>query len=219
MKTKKINTKNIAILSLMTALTAVFCFVPISFGTVTLALMILPTLIIAQISDFKMTVAIGLIMGLMNYIAWFTTKAASPLAPIFQNPLVCILPRVLIGIVAFGIRKLFEKYICKPKYESDGENEVLTNKKSLIALDQVSMVTSTALGVVTNTFFVGMFTLIFFYNKEISSNVVINFEYILTWYGINFLIEVISFSIITPAITLALRASRLVPKPDYLNIK
>ena len=81
------------------------------------------------------------------------------------------------------------------------------------------MVTSTALGVVTNTFFVGMFTLIFFYNKEISSNVVINFEYILTWYGINFLIEVISFSIITPAITLALRASRLVPKPDYLNIK
>ncbi len=216
---KKLSAKDIAVLSLMVALTIVFCFVPISFGPITLALMILPTLIIAQVGDLKTTFALGLFMGLINYVAWFTTKAASPIAPIFQNPIVCIVPRVLIGLVSYGVRKLFEKFILKPKYVDVNGRMTLSNKKSLIALDQVSIVLATALGVVTNTLFVGLFTLAFFNDKALPSGTVIDIEYILAWFGLNFLIEVIAFSLITPALTFALRSAKLVPQPHYTKFK
>lgn len=216
---KKLSAKDIAVLSLMTALTVVFCFVPISFGPITLALMILPTLIIAQVGDLKTTFALGLFMGLINYVAWFTTKAASPIAPIFQNPVICLIPRILIGLVSYGVRKLFEKFILKPKYSEVNGQKVLSNKKALIALDQVSIILATALGVITNTLFVGLFTLAFFNNKALPSGTVIDIKYILAWFGLNFLIEIIAFSLITPAITVALRSAKLVSKPPYTKFK
>ena len=214
-----INVKDIAILSLMTALTIVFSFVPVNFGPISLALMILPTLIIAQVGDFKMTLSLGIIMGVMNYIAWFTTKAASPIAPIFQNPLVCILPRILIGMVSYGIRVLFRKFFIKQKFEEIEGKRIVTNKKSIIVLDQISIILATALGVITNTLFVGIFTLIFFYNKSLPSGIVIDMPYIFAWFGLNFLIEIIAFSLITPAITVALRSAKLVPLPPYMHFQ
>ena len=258
-------TKLIALLALMLALTIIFCFVPIQFGLINLALMILPTLILAQVCDFKISLFMGLMMGLINYIAWFTTKAASPIAPIFQNPLVCILPRVLIAVVAYwsriGLEKLLlEKWLginLKPEkavVEEDDEEEAqldeiadvmtdevtedfapqeettatddvivddeveendLTDKEMKakkakeIAVRQVVHLVSTALGVVTNTVFVAIFTLIFFNNTSLG-NTIINVEYILAWFSLNFGIEVVAFSLITPPIATAIRAAKLV---------
>lgn len=258
-------TKLIALLALMLALTIIFCFVPIQFGPITLALMILPTLILAQVCDFKISLFMGLMMGLINYIAWFTTKAASPIAPIFQNPLVCILPRVLIAVVAYwsriGLEKLLlEKWLginLKPEKvleENDDEDEaqleeadtVMTEdmvedfaptdditatddiiiddeveeaelsdkekkakKAKEIAVRQVVHLVSTALGVITNTVFVAIFTLIFFNNTSLG-NTIINVEYILAWFSLNFGIEVVAFSLITPPIATAIRAAKLV---------
>ena len=258
-------TKLIALLALMLALTIIFCFVPIQFGPITLALMILPTLILAQVCDFKISLFMGLMMGLINYIAWFTTKAASPIAPIFQNPLVCILPRVLIAVVAYwsrvGLEKLLlEKWLGinlepeKVVIEEDDEEEAqldeidgvmteevvedfapqeeitatddviaddevvaneLTDKEKKakkakeIAVRQVVHLVSTALGVITNTVFVAIFTLIFFNNTSLG-NTIINVEYILAWFSLNFGIEVVAFSLITPPIATAIRAAKLV---------
>ena len=257
-------TKLIALLALMLALTIIFCFVPIQFGPITLALMILPTLILAQVCDFKISLFMGIMMGLINYIAWFTTKAASPIAPIFQNPLVCILPRVLIAVVAYwsriGLEKLLlEKWLginLKPEKvleENDKEeaqldetDEVITEevtedfapqeeitatddvimddeveenaltdkekkakKAKEIAVREVIYLVSTALGVITNTLFVAIFTLIFFNNTSLG-NTIINVEYILAWFGLNFAIEVVAFSLITPPIATAIRATKLV---------
>lgn len=110
MQSKRLeNIKNITLLALMLALTIIFCFVPVQFGTITLALMILPTIILAQVASFKTSLAMGIMMGIVNYIAWFTTKAASPVAPIFQNPLVCILPRILIAVVCYFTRYGLQK--------------------------------------------------------------------------------------------------------------
>ena len=263
-------TKLIALLALMLALTIIFCFVPIQFGPITLALMILPTLILAQVCDFKISLFMGLMMGLINYIAWFTTKAASPIAPIFQNPLVCILPRVLIAVVAYwsrvGLEKLLlEKWLginLKPEKvleENDEEEarleeadtvmtedvvedfapqeEITTTdditatddviaddeveevelsdkekkakKAKEIAVRQVIHLVSTALGVITNTVFVAIFTLIFFNNTSLG-NTIINVEYILAWFSLNFGIEVVAFSLITPPIATAIRTAKLV---------
>lgn len=206
-KISTFSTKRIAVLALMVALTVIFSFVPVSFGPISLALMILPVLLIAQVEDFPTTLILGLFLGLINYVAWFTTKAGSPLAPVFQNPLVCILPRILIGVVSYwvgtGLRALVKK-IGKP-----------LNKASVISLDTAFSAVSTALGVVTNTLFVGLFTLLFFNGQTMKNGTAINVEYILAWFGLNFLIEVISFSVLVPPIALALKKGRLVPKPLY----
>ncbi len=203
-------TKRIAVLSLMVALILVFSFVPISFGPITLALMIVPVLLIAQVDDFMSTFILGLFLGVINYVAWFTTKAASPLAPVFQNPLVCILPRLLIGVVSFfvgkGLRALVKK-IDKP-----------LKKAQISTLDNLISGVSTALGVVTNTLFVGIFTLIFFNNKTLGEGTiafVIDVEYVLAWFGLNFAIEVVAFSILIPSISYALKKANLTYQKLY----
>ena len=248
--------KRICLLALMLALTTIFCFVPVQFGTITLALMILPTLIVACCCDFKSSAIMGLAMGLINYIAWFTTKAASPVAPIFQNPIVCIVPRVLIAVVCyftrFGLQKtallLRMKRACNYEYMRDCANEnsckfstekadenlqestpfsndfadndvesANTISKSQegkkrakeILTDQFIYAFSAALGVVTNTLFVAIFTLLFFNGTSIAQNTVVTVEYVLAWFGVNFAVEVVSFSLITPPIVLALKAAKL----------
>ena len=80
--------------------------------------------------------------------------------------------------------------------------------KEILARQGIHLV-STALGVITNTVFVAIFTLIFF-NGTTLGNTIINVEYILAWFGLNFAIEVVAFSLITPPITLAIKSAKLV---------
>ena len=273
-QTRMTRTKTIALLGLMLALTVVFSFVPIQFGPITLALMILPTLIVAQVCGGWITFSMGLMMGVINLIAWYTTKAASPIAPIFQNPLICILPRVLIGVVAYWSRKGMEALAIKKWMKIDSapqdviddddmdvdeqavnaenaelavENMVLNTQNAVsdilaidecaeendaisdesiengevadkknkskkakeIAVRQAIHFVSTALGVITNTLFVAIFTLIFFNNTTLG-NTIINVEYVLAWFSLNFAVEVVAFSLVTPPITLAIKAAKLV---------
>ncbi len=260
---KMSKTKTIALLGLMLSLTVIFCFVPIQFGPITLALMILPTLIVAQVCGAWTSFAMGLIMGLINLIAWYTTKAASPIAPIFQNPLICVLPRVLIAVVSYWSRRGLEALILKkwmkieltPQVAIDDDEDanddtvlveceitestlndtqiiaqtadcdnILTTedtptqveiskadkakKAKEIGARQAIHLVSTALGVITNTLFVAIFTLIFFNNTSLGGTI-INVEYILAWFGLNFAIEVVAFSLVTPPITLAIKAAKL----------
>ena len=209
METSK--TKRVALISIMLALTIVFCFVPVQIGPISLAVMILPVLIIAQVEDFKMTTILSFMMGCINLIAWYTTKAASPIAPIFQNPIICIVPRTLVGVVAWltshGLKKLIKPSI----------------KKGLqITLEQGSIILSTALGVMSNTVFVGIFTLLFYNNSTLKTGVAIDIEYILAWFGLNFAVEVIAFSLLVPPIVLALKKAKLagvkpINKQEVLN--
>ena len=273
-QTRMTRTKTIALLGLMLALTVVFSFVPIQFGPITLALMILPTLIVAQVCGGWITFSMGLMMGVINLIAWYTTKAVSPIAPIFQNPLICILPRVLIGVVAYWSRKGMEALVIKKWMKIDSapqdiiddddmdvdeqavntenaelavENMVLNTQNAVsdisaidecteengaisdeniengevadkknkskkakeIAVRQAIHFVSTALGVITNTLFVAIFTLIFFNNTTLGSTI-INVEYVLAWFSLNFAVEVVAFSLVTPPITLAIKAAKLV---------
>lgn len=212
---KFFDTKKIVLLATMLALTSVFCFVPIKFGPITLALMILPTLIISQCQDFWTTLVMGVLMSLINYIAWFTTKAAELFAPIFQNPLVSILPRILIGIAAWGVKMGLSKLLLKAKYKyNESGKEIIVNRPQLTATEQGISAFSTAVGVFVNTLFVGIFTLIFFSGTTLGKTT-ISVDYILGWFGLNFGIEIVAFSLLTPPIVLALKKAKLVPADVY----
>lgn len=207
--------KNLAILALMLALTIFFCFQPIPIpGGVTLAFMILPLLIIAQGYDFKMTISLAVLMAAINQIAWYSTKAASPMAPIWQNPIVCMIPRILIGVASYFMGYGLRKALLHPKYKvNENGGKILVNSKEIYAKDGVICGLSTAVGVVVNTFFCGLFTVLLYNGKILTNGTKIGLEYILTWFGINFIIEIISFTLIVPPIILALRKAGLVPQP------
>lgn len=241
MKNKRLEKiKRITIVALMLALTILFCFVPIQFFTITLALMILPTIILALVADFKTTLLMGTLMGVVNLIAWYTTKAASPVAPIFQNPIVCIVPRIMVGVCAYLARRTLEKVVFdgrikrkfKDEYHRDTtqihmENtaEILQEKDAIhspakknskakksadVVISQVIYCVATACGVVANTLFVALFTLLFFNGTSIAQNTVVTVEYVLAWFGVNFLIEVVAFSLISPPIALAIKEAKMI---------
>lgn len=195
--------KRLALTAFMLALIIIFNFVPISFGPVTLGLMILPVLIIAQMEDLKMTILVGLLLGITNLISWYTVKAGALLAPVFQNPLVCILPRVMIGIVSWSVYHLLVKCL-KPKYEIVDDKEVVVNKNSLIIQEKAISVTATACGVLTNTLLVGVMALAVFHGQTFGGTA-ISAKWIASLFSINFVIEVIAFPIIVPAIVFALK--------------
>lgn len=188
----------------MLALTAIFCFVPFTIGPVTLGIMILPTLILAQVEDFKTTALCALFMGIINLIAWYTTKSALITAPIFRNPIVCIVPRFLIGVVSYGVAHGLGKLL-KPKYSPDADPAIRKplNEKAL-ATGKVTISAVAALsGVITNTLFVGLFTVLFFNGQAFGENV-IGLKYILGLFGVNFAIEAAAFTILTPPIVAAI---------------
>ena len=121
------------------------------------------------------------------------------------------MPRTLVGVVAWltshGLKKLIKPSI----------------KKGLqITLEQGSIILSTALGVMSNTVFVGIFTLLFYNNSTLKTGVAIDIEYILAWFGLNFAVEVIAFSLLVPPIVLALKKAKLagvkpINKQEVLN--
>ncbi len=195
--------KRLALLAFMLALIIIFNFVPISFGPVTLGLMILPVLIIAQMEDLKMTILVGLMLGITNLISWYTVKAGALLAPVFQNPLVCIFPRMMIGIVSWSVYHLLTKLL-KPKYGMVDDKEVVINKNSLIVQEKAISVVATACGVLTNTLLVGLMALLLFHGQTFGGTA-ISAKWIAGLFSVNFVIEVIAFPIIVPAIVFALK--------------
>lgn len=97
--------KRIAILALLLALTVILSVIPIRVSSATLALTLLPVLVLALTQDFLTGLLGGLVMGVTSLVMAFTVGAGSPTAPIFQNPLVSILPRLFVPVVAFSVMK------------------------------------------------------------------------------------------------------------------
>ena len=96
-------TKRIALLAILLALIVILSFVPLRVSAATLALTLLPVLVIALTQDFVTAVLGGLLMGVTSLVMAFTVGAGTPTAPLFQNPLVSILPRIFVPVVAFGV--------------------------------------------------------------------------------------------------------------------
>ncbi len=95
----------IALLAFELALIVIFSLLPINLGAASLALTLLPVLVIALTQDFKTAVLGGLIMGLTSLIGAFTVGAASLTAPLFRNPLVSVLPRICVPAVAWAVNR------------------------------------------------------------------------------------------------------------------
>jgi hypothetical protein len=103
----RVSVRRIAVAGVFSALTIVLTLVP-SLGYIpipphTITTMHIPVIIAAMIEGPLMGAFVGLMFGLSSMYTAATIYAGMPTAPFYLNPLVSVLPRILIGVVAYYV--------------------------------------------------------------------------------------------------------------------
>lgn len=96
------NVRKMAIVGVLGAISAVLGMTPIGFipvGPTSATIMHIPVIIGAIVEGPMVGMLVGLIFGAFSLIRAITTPTV--ISPVFYNPLVSILPRVLIGLVSY----------------------------------------------------------------------------------------------------------------------
>lgn len=111
---KKLNIKKLSIIGILGAISVILGITPLGFipvGPTQATIMHVPVLIGAIMEGPLVGGFVGLIFGLFSMFRAVT--APTPVSFVFYNPLVAILPRLLIGITTYytysGLRKLGNK--------------------------------------------------------------------------------------------------------------
>lgn len=195
---RSVKTRRVALLAVMLALVVVLSFLPLNLGAAVLALTILPVLVVALTQDLLTSAAAGLLMGLTSCLMAYTVNAGTLTAPMFQNPLVSVLPRVFVPLVVFGARTGLSAAVATVSRRHS--LSARAEKTCFAAADYVSA----ALGVVTNTALVlGMIWLV--YGGKQVGNAYVSPEFVMGMVSLNFVIEVIVFPLLSPPIAYAVR--------------
>ena len=191
-------TRRVALLAVLLALVVVLSFTPLNLGAAVLALTLLPVLVTALTQDIATSLAAGLIMGLASLVMAYTVNAGTLTAPMLQNPLISVLPRMAVPLVAFGARAAFTR--AERALKRAGKLSARGEKAFSAFGDAISA----ALGVVTNTAFVlGMIWLVYG-GREVGSAYV-SPEFVMGMVSLNFVIEVIVFPLLSPPVAYAVR--------------
>lgn len=200
----KLKSKDVAIAGLFIAIVAVMTFVPM-LGMIPLVFLsvnvvLVPILVCAQTTNPLVSVIVSTFFGLFSMIRAYTNPAgAGVLYFAVQNPLVSVLPRAMIGLVAHysyrGLKKLF-----KNKAEED---ELTYGFGKRLKKNAIPSAISAILGTATNTLlFLGMLVLI--YNGDVlSTGTAIGLPWAMGVVATNFLPEVIVAAITVPLIVSA----------------
>ena len=109
-KTKKLEVRKMAIIGVLAAISIMLSMTPLGFiplGPVNATIMHIPVIIGAVLEGPLVGITVGLIFGATSLFRALTMPTITSFALI--NPLVSILPRVLIGIVAYYVYKLTTK--------------------------------------------------------------------------------------------------------------
>ena len=104
---KNVNVRKMSIISVLSAISIMLSMTPLGFipiGPTNATIMHIPVIIGAIVEGPMVGMTVGLIFGLTSLIRNLTMPTITSFA--FINPLVSVLPRVLIGIVAYYVYKL-----------------------------------------------------------------------------------------------------------------
>jgi len=200
-KRLKLTTKDIAMAAIFLSFIFVFMLVPLSPFGVDLAVIALISVCVAvNVKGFAMGLFTGAAFGLASLLKAFVHPNWT--SPVFYNPLVSIVPRILIPITAYFTFRFVKKLLRKRP------NEVSTLAASTA---------STIVGVCTNTLLVlGMWAA--FYLGDSFTDPVSGTSTTVTWAlfaGIissNFIIELAICTVLTPPICVALRLALRIDK-------
>lgn len=110
---KKVNVRRMTIISLLSAISIMLSMIPLGYiqiGPVAITTMCIPVIIGGIIEGPMVGMIVGFIFGLTSMFRGMAGMAG-PTSPIFINPLVSVLPRIFIGLVAYYSFKLAMKII------------------------------------------------------------------------------------------------------------
>lgn len=201
-----LSTKDITFIGVLLSIILIFVFIPITLGTVDLAfLALIPVIVASQVKGLKPGIIMGTLFGVCSLIISFTKPIL--INPLFQNPLVSVFPRIIIGITVFFSLKLTDALAQK------------ANIKNQKVKNTIGYTVSSIIGTVTNTVLVLSMILLFNYGKDVNG-IVINWPLIGAIVSTNFIIELIATAIICPPVSLAVSALyRVNPLHKSLNAK
>jgi uncharacterized membrane protein len=185
---QKLTTKQMTKVGVLSAITIVMGITRVGFipvGAFNATIMHVPVIIGAILEGPVVGMLIGLIFGIFSMIQAVTAPTIMSFA--FINPLVAVLPRILIALASYYLYNIISKVIKK---------------------DKVAIPIAAALGSMTNT--VGVLGMIYIlyvdqFAKVLSINVDGVLAVIFTTAGTNGVVEAIVAAVITSAVVIAVR--------------
>lgn len=169
-----------------------------------LALGLIPAMVIAETHGIKFGVICGGFFGLFTLIFSAIYASAIPIYTVTINPLVSVLPRLACGAV------------CALSYHGFSRLSLKRNPNQSIAKRRVRVLglsaVSAVLGVLTNTvLYLGLFFV--FAHGKTYGDTVIDLKWLLTAVAaLNTVIELVLFAVVVPPITYAMTQSKLAKK-------
>lgn len=228
---KRKRAKVIAILSISAALIVVLQVLAQVIGHFTafsLALGLLPVLVVAQLRDWKSGLFLGTVFGLCSLVIAAVLYAGVPAWETVIYPHISVLPRAIVGLVTSLVATAIGKALDKRDAAAGEaltlasadltEQEIAARNKKLraarITRDYFCSFGVAFLGVLLNAVgFLGMFLATnsgVVVPQEGAEAVVINFQWVLTTIvSVNTIIEAVVFPVVTAAIVQALRRARV----------
>lgn len=183
----------VAYLGILFALVAVlvyFGYIPIIPGLINIA--VLPMLIVMmapQVFGWKMGVAVSTFWGVMSLCNAFL-RPTTITAPYFQNPIISIFPRILVGLAVFGASEAFRK--------------LFVNAKSTFVKTILPAGISAGIGTIVNTLFVlGLMALMYGANEAEGYGTVLDFIMSIVW--VNWSIEFTVCILFVPPLVIVMR--------------
>lgn len=169
-----------------------------------LALGLIPVLVVSQTHGIKFGMISGGFFGLITLLFSVIYAGAIPIYSVTINPLVSVFPRVAVGAVCALSYVVFMRIARK-------KNPTPSIKQSRLTLLGISTA-STILGVITNTaLFLAMFFA--FAHGKTFDGLVIDMKWILSSIvALNTVIELVLFAIVVPSIVYAMTESKLATK-------
>ena len=196
----KIKTSDIAVAAIFLSLILLFVFVPINIFGIDIAFIpLIAIFIAADVKGLGMGLFAGCSFGLASLSAAFLRP--NPFSPMFYNPLVSVVPRIIIPIAVYFTFKLVKKLMRKAPQEV---STFTASSASAIA------------GVLTNTTLVVSMMVAFNFGKTYGGTV-IGKAFVLALLGGNFLIEIVSCAIVTPILCVALRLALKIDRRGKRN--
>ena len=194
--------------AVLCALVLTFVFFPVKIGILSLAVIpLIAVVIAAELFGFVNGMLMGLFFGICSLIYNFTQPGVLSFA--FYNPMVSIVPRILIGLTSYfsaaGVHTLFIK-IAEKKREKDPEKAEKSNFFTNEGPDLAANAVGAFCGVVTNTVGVlGMILAFYFGTPFGSSGSAIGWPWLTAIILSNSILEVAVCTVVTPPLVLAVK--------------
>ena len=110
------NTRNLTFLALMLAVTIVLDLTPLGavpLGSISATVVHIPTIITGVLLGPVAGCIMGTLLGVISLIH-AVTRPMTIIDPLFINPLISVLPRMLIGVVSYYVYRLLYKAVKAP---------------------------------------------------------------------------------------------------------